>query len=589
MTDRTEVLVIGAGADGPALAWGLGEMGIDVTILEAGPWHGHTSWPDPHEASGERRGSRADELDGELLEEQFTGREFEMNSMHSGKLRWGPADRSRPPWFRVLDGSGLPVQVAGVGGTTLHYFANHPRAYPFAVNKQPDWPIPYEELLPYYRWLEEVHPIRPAPTTARDELFYQGCRSAGWDLLTGKNVTEPGYRPMPNAILPPDEALRGDYEGDFTYPEVTGSTLALSEFQGDALPRGAPLEEKARRSSNVSFVPRALRTGHVTIQPNSFVTRVLTDRDGTTATGVEYRHTWSGETRRIEAESVVMAAGCIETPRLWLKSDLPDNDWVGRGLTTHWFDFLAGVFEPGDLEDSIGIPHVNPHVGQNGSARLDYPGLGAVAVNTFPPGLMAGTLYGLSQSGYSFTGEVEERDPWDSRGKLAGTRLKEFMADYRRTLTLIIHTDDRPHIDNGVSLDSLQRDEHGSLPVIRWEPRAQDNAKRERLVEMGCDVLRAAGARHIHRADSPPIFLHMQSSMRMGKVTDEVCEARDVDRLFIADHSVLPNSLGGPNPTHTGQALALRTARALAHRYFSSRAEACDLLDDVIEAADGGD
>lgn len=583
MSERTQVVVIGAGADGPVLAWGLGTMGIDVTILEAGPWHGHQDWPAPHQDAGDRASSDAGRLDGSLLEEQFTGREFEMNNLHSGKLRWGPADRSRAPWFRSVDGSGLPVQVAGVGGTSLHYFANHPRAYPFAVNKQPDWPIAYEDLIPYYQWLEETHPIRPAPTTARDELFYKGCRRAGWELLKGKNVTDPGYRPMPNAILPPDDKLREGYEGDFRYPGVTGSTLAMREFQGDGLPRGAPFEEKARRSSNVSFIPRALKTGHVTVQPNSFVTRILTDDQGTTATGVKYRHTWSGDEGRIEADAVVMAAGCIETPRLWLNSELPDNDWVGRGLTTHWFDFLAGVFEPSDLEDEIGIPYVNPHVGQNGSARLDYPGLGAVAINTFPPGLMAGTMYGISQSGYSFDNAVEERDPWDSRGRLAGSRLKEMMAKYRRTLTLIIHTDDRPHMDNGVSLDRMRSDEHGSVPLIQWEPRPQDNAKRDRLVELGCKVLRAAGAQHIHRTDSPPIFLHMQSSMRMGKVTDGACEARDVDRLFVADHSVLPNSLGGPNPTHTGQALALRTARRLAQRYFPSRFEERDLLRDVIE------
>jgi hypothetical protein len=46
-------------------------------------------------------------------------------------------------------------------------------------------------------------------------------------------------------------------------------------------------------------------------------------------------------------------------------------------------------------------------------------------------------------------------------------------------------------------------------------------------------------------------------------------EARGVDRLFIADHSVLGNSLGGPNPTNTGQALAMRTAEKLSERYFT--------------------
>jgi choline dehydrogenase-like flavoprotein len=45
-------------------------------------------------------------------------------------------------------------------------------------------------------------------------------------------------------------------------------------------------------------------------------------------------------------------------------------------------------------------------------------------------------------------------------------------------------------------------------------------------------------------------------------------EARFVQRLFIADNSALPNSLGGPNPTLTTQAVATRTAEHIFQRYF---------------------
>lgn len=48
------------------------------------------------------------------------------------------------------------------------------------------------------------------------------------------------------------------------------------------------------------------------------------------------------------------------------------------------------------------------------------------------------------------------------------------------------------------------------------------------------------------------------------KVLDTSCEAKDVNRLFVADHSALANGVGGANPTHTGQALALRTAEHIA-------------------------
>ena len=39
-------------------------------------------------------------------------------------------------------------------------------------------------------------------------------------------------------------------------------------------------------------------------------------------------------------------------------------------------------------------------------------------------------------------------------------------------------------------------------------------------------------------------------------------------RLFVADNSALSNSLGGPNPTLTTQALATRLAERIFQRYF---------------------
>jgi hypothetical protein len=56
--------------------------------------------------------------------------------------------------------------------------------------------------------------------------------------------------------------------------------------------------------------------------------------------------------------------------------------------------------------------------------------------------------------------------------------------------------------------------------------------------------------------------------MRMGHdPADSVCDengaARAVRHLYIADNSVLANSIGGPNPTLTTQALATRTAERI--------------------------
>ncbi|PSQ18495.1 GMC family oxidoreductase [Halobacteriales archaeon QS_8_69_73] len=583
---ETDVVVVGAGGDGPALAWRLGQLGVDVTILEAGPFYGNEEWPAPNDApGGEASGDPAD-LSGALYDEQFTSKEGDMNDPVTGTLRWGPADDDRPPWQRTVPQQALIAQLSGVGGTTQHYYANHPRAFVTAVEDQPHWPLDYAELVPYYRLLEETHPVEPAPTTPKAEVFFEGARRAGYDLNEGCNVTEAGYRPFPNAISRPDERLRRNGgedgsdagadadadaggDGEYRHPDYEGDTLAMHEHQGGPHPREAPFRERARRSSNVSLVPRAFDTDNVEIRPNAFATDVLTEGGpgSVEATGVEFRDTWAGTTERIHADAVVLAAGCIETPRLWLNSGLPDDGWVGRGLTTHWFDFVTGVFEPDDVATLVGQPAVEPHQGQAAGSRLDVPGVGAVAVNTFAPGVTAMAVYAAGRGEWAFDRDTTG-EPWDSCGRLAGRELKERMADYRRTLTLICHTDDRPRRDNRVAVDPSTTDEHGPVPLVEWVPHPEDDARRDELARRGAELLDEAGADHVHRTDAAPILLHMQSSMAMGKVLDAGGEAANVDRLFVADHSALANGVGGANPTHTGQALALRTAEHVADRYF---------------------
>jgi len=570
VADAYDAVVVGAGGDGPVTAWKLAEAGLSVLVLEAGPFHGNEQWPNPHEDPGGEASSSVEDLSGELLDEQFTTREFEMIN----KLVFGPADHERGFWFRKFPGDGAILQCSGVGGTTLHYTGCHPRAYPAAIDEQGHWPIDYADLLPYYRAIEEMCEVTPAPVTAKEELFFRGAEAAGWELIEDLNVTGPGYRPQPNAIRQPDERLHVDagYDGDFTYPDVEGDTLALGNIAGNPHPRGAPYEEKAKRASNVSFVPPALRTGNVTIRPNAFVTDVLTGAplgDEPTATGVRFRDTWSGQRERVDAEVVVLAAGAVETPRLWLNTDLPRNEWVGRGMTIHFGDNVMGLFDADDLEGAIGKRTVDQHEGQDIAARFDYPGLGMLQTVGTTPGIGAILGFGSSASGFAFQNDPGDAT-WDTVGRLAGAELKRTLSGYRRMLQILVVSDDRPHRRNGISVVGGVEDEHGPVPLVNYEPSEGDRKRRDRLAEIAAEILREAGASHVHRSDSPPTALHIHSTMAMGRVVDEACEAYDVDRLFVADHSALSNGVGGANPTNTGQALAARTGERIVERYFEA-------------------
>jgi len=336
---------------------------------------------------------------------------------------------------------------------------------------------------------------------------------------------------------------------------------------------GPTVEGVAKRSTLVSYIPRALSTGNVEVRPNTFVTKVLTEdsaTEGLHAAGVITRDTWTGERNEFRARVIVMSGGGIETPRLWLNSGLPENPWVGKGLTNHWFDSLTGIFSEAAIMDALGVSDIKPYVGQNSAARFDYPGLGVLITVGYGPGLYSSIFYSSSSKGYSFLNKPIAEAPWDYEGAIVGEQLKEFMRDYTRSLSVYLFTDDDVDQRNEVVLDPERRDENGFLPVIRYRPSARDAEKREQLAVIAADIFRAAGAKTIIRSNWPPeLFIHIMSTMRMGYVTDANCEAYQVKRLFIADNSVLCNGIGGPNPTLTTQALATRTSEKIAMQYFS--------------------
>jgi choline dehydrogenase-like flavoprotein len=100
-----DVIVIGAGGCGPVAAKELAARGLDVLMIEGGPRHAHPR-------------------------QQWSLLENDAWNPADGYLRAGPADRSKPAWYRETPQNSLLWQVTGVGGTTLHYFGNSPRAYP---------------------------------------------------------------------------------------------------------------------------------------------------------------------------------------------------------------------------------------------------------------------------------------------------------------------------------------------------------------------------------------------------------------------------------------------------------------------------
>lgn len=523
-----DVIIIGAGAGGPVVAKELAEQDLKILHLEAGRHF-------------------------EDLDKDWAHSDADMNNPVGGVMRWGPADRSRGPWVRRMVGPGLIAQVAGVGGTTLHYFGNCPRVFVDKV-KSGNWPWSYDSLIPYYERVEAILPvIRDARLPTKEAWALYGAKKIGLEEIRGRDVHRDGWRPQYNAILPPG------------YRGTEGCTQCGHCYEGCSHPHGVKITRRAKRSTNVSYIPLALQHKKYELVPNAFVTRIVTtEREGgPVAAGVEWRDVETGDEHEASAKVIVLAAGAIESPRLWLNSELPNSDdVVGRYFTIHWFDFVTGVFDH----------PVNPHVGQNSQGRIEFPGWGMLETVGLQPGKRAFGSFNFSNSWGA--DDNSKGDPWDSRGHLTGPDLKKMMDSYMNTLSLLVVTDDDIHPDNRVFLaDDWSPDEHGAVPKVTYTPTKRTDRRRNNLAKKAAEVLRAAGATEIHRADWPPLYLHMQSSMRMGRkpadsVVDKNLESWEVKRLFVCDASSLPDSLGGPNPTLTTQMFATKTAEHIATRYF---------------------
>lgn len=560
-----DVIVVGAGGGGPVVAKELAERGLDVLLLEAGPRHANPR-------------------------EEWTHFENDANNPLTGFLRFGPEDRSKPAWYREWAQNSFLWQLSGVGGTTQHYYGNSPRAYPGVFNDyegedadnydtEHRFPFGYREFVPYYERVEATLPVQTAAVGTKEALFLSGCETLGMPVQTTKTTHGPSYRPQENAILQPGGTAGRTRDANLLhYPQATGCTFCGSCFQGCMEPVNAPRNQFAKRSTDNSYVPMAItadawsRGKAATLVTDAFVTRVHTENRGgeAVASGVTWRDNGSGDEHREDAKVVVLAGGCTETPRLWLNSGLPNpNDWVGRGYTDHFFDWVVGSFDD-DTGNSKGT---------GSSARLEMPGYGGIENVGLPPAIQAFSMT-LSDSGIrgGYGNGRGTTGPWDGpAGRLIGPELKDVLAGgIDNLLNMLVITDDDVEAQNRSTLSSLPGDKNGPVAKVEFNQRHRTKRtlrNREVMVRKAVEVLRGAGAKKVYRLDWAPLILHVQSSMRMGEsernsVLDPDAEARWVKGLFVADNSALPNSLGGPNPTLSTQALATRTAEKIFQKYF---------------------
>lgn len=549
-----DVVIVGSGPGGATAAHALTAAGRSVIMLEKGRNHLLALEPPfgplGHVSNDEIKFTRRHFLGPDPLLEPRT-------------FRTAPTDGDR---IWTGDVNNLPSTVGGGGfhadGKLPRFrevdFRMHSELGPVEGAAVADWPFGYDELEPYYAEAEAVVGVAGDHTANPFAAWRSGPypMPPGADMFCALVTTEAAAKLGYHPYRAPTGVNSVEYDG-----RPACNNCGFCAFYG------CPIEAKG---DPVAPLRAALRTGRCEIRPECVVTEIVLDATGRRARGVRYLDA-DGAPCEVSADTVVVAAGAFETPRLLLRSGVGNPDVVGRFVMYHVQTMVLGLF-PFRLHAHRGraVTHlmddpIVPDADARAAARA--AGLPYVRGGIVEHG---GAGQPIMESLHAPLGELHSRTMLDSP-------MRDCMAAFT------MQGEDLPQATNRIDLDPQVRDVWG-LPAgrVTFSPHRHEVVAAEHWGPRLEAVMKEAGAHTTFWVTSPalpgsgsrppgsdptPISRHVMGTARMGDdPRTSVCDGHqrcwDVDNVVITDSSVFPTS-SGYGPTLTIVATALRAARLI--------------------------
>jgi choline dehydrogenase-like flavoprotein len=524
-----DAIVVGSGPAGSMTARELTMAGGRVLLLEAGrevptsEFAGHR-WP----YEFPRRGTWTEK------QAVFYPDRIESNIRYEG-------DRVGADRIRVL------------GGRSLHWngvalrFAEDDFREGSIDGGEPDWPLTYQELAPFYSDAERLIGVvgtreglavlpdgdfyaPPPALRCAEQLGRRACRRLGIDLIPVRKALLVG---PPRGQRMPCHYCRHCMDG---------------------------CEVGAIATSVNAILPDAFATGRLTLRTNALVRRIEVNKEGR-ASGVAFIDRVTRRDFVANARLVVLACGAIESPRILLNSTGPrsanglanSSDLVGRYLTGHtqlnmhgYLEALEGrdpVNQDGATDHSI-IPRFNHR-----RPSRNYVG-----------GFFAQVMYETHDYPHHATRVAGFGSAFKSRVRALQPAMFQ-MGGMAKVLA---------RRENRVTVDPSRTDAHGiPIPVIQFTYGDNDRAIWQDMSRSLEEIFHEAGSTLFFKDSTMNGFAsHETGTCRMGhdpktSVLNAFCQSHDVPNLFVVDGSAF-TTFPEKNPTLTIMALSMRAGRHMA-------------------------
>ncbi len=414
-----------------------------------------------------------------------------------------------------------------------------------------DWPIRYEDIAPWYDYVEK---------------------------FVGISGQAEGVASCPDGqFLPPmpmnrvERLVKEGIEQTFPERKMTIGRAAIATVPHNGRgpchycgPCQRGCSPGAYFSSLSATLPAAQATGNLTLRANSIVHSIIYDEETDRAVGVRVIDAETREALEFTGRILFVCASALASAHILLNSKTPrfsdglanSSGALGHYLMDHHFQIGASAtfegyedtYYVGNRPNGIYIPRF-----RNVSAatrRRDY------------------------LRGFGYQGGAE-RPSWDRPVKGFGAGLKEAL----RTpgpweMSLEAFGETLPRYDNYIDLDPEQVDPYG-IPLIRINCTWGDNEKamRKDMAQAAAEMLEAAGGKEVavfdnERADGygaePGLGIHEMGTARMGRdprtsVLNAHNQCHDVSNVFVTDGACM-TSAACQNPSITYMALTARAA-----------------------------